>query len=45
MIEAYNIYFVISKQDVVKLTEERFDVLSNIAHNKEIELHNPVFLD
>jgi len=49
MIEASSIiridevYFVIDKQKLQELTEEHYDALSIIAHEKE--LHNPVYLE
>lgn len=41
--EIDNHYFVFSKQDVNRLTEQHFDVLSNLAEN--VELHNPIYVE
>lgn len=37
-----NSYFVLSKSDFTRLTEEHFDVLMSLSGNSE--LHNPVFI-
>ncbi len=38
-----NFYFVIEKNNLSKLTEEHFDILSSLISKEE--LHNPIFVD